>query len=224
MRSSFALVLAGAALAMGLVAGCTNPFTPSTPEKPTGSAIVPVLTSPENTLATLGAALSDFASGQNAYTQAIAESTTAGVFAFYAFHFPTVVDAWHSETSLQPPNPWDRTLELKFYTYLGEVYPEYTYTWTWGPDNLSPDPPPVDDVNGLALLRRHYTLYATSADGNIQHLIAVGYADLYLQRVNGQWRLYRWEDRLDPDYGLHPRDPDNICMGRRRLDSTSGAS
>jgi len=222
LTTRIAALVAAAGLTL-IAAGCTNPFTPAKPAPPIGGGVIPQFGTPEQLLTTIASAISTRGvSGQNAYAQSLADSTSPTTLAFYAFHAPTVVDAWKQETSLTPPDPWDSRLELLFYSYLAERLPTFTYSFVFLPDNLSSSDPPVDEVNGLAMVHRHYYLYATSQ--SIQKIIAVGYADLYMQKVNSRWYLYRWEDRVDPDYGVHPSDPDEVCMGRRRLDSTSGAS
>jgi hypothetical protein len=213
---TFAKRAAVAALAL-LLAGCTNPFMPARPEMPTGSGVVEQFATREQLLSTIAAALTvRGASGQNAYKDAIADSTSAATLAFYAFHAPAAADAWHADTGLEPPTPWRRIEELKFYDYMAGLYSGYTYTFAWEKDNSSV----IDDESEpLALLHRHYTLIASSADNAINKIIAVGYADLYMQKVGARWYLYRWEDRLDPSYGVRPTDPENLSMGARRLES-----
>jgi hypothetical protein len=210
-----------------LLAGCVNPFTPSRPQLPSdNSSFRADYSRPDSTLSTIARAFTARGTdGQQAYFDAIADSTSPSTAEFYAFAAPTVVDAWEAETNLTPPAFWGHALEEHFYGYMSGLDTR-AYTYTWDEDRLSSSDPPEDDVNGLALKHRHYALAAhATAGGSAAPLdtIAVGYADLYFQRVNGNWLLYRWEDRIDPAYGLHPANSDNITMGRRRLDSQSGS-
>jgi hypothetical protein len=160
-------------------------------------------------------------SGRNAYYDALADSTSASTPAFYAFHYPAVVDAWRLTAQRDPPNPWDLRLEKLFYDYLISVLPEFTYVFAWGPDNTA-QLDQIDDSAGTALVHRYYELQALSSDGQIQKTIAIGFADLYMQKVNSRWVLIRWEDRVNPADGVNPADPDHRSMGWRRLDSTTG--
>jgi hypothetical protein len=121
---------------------------------------------------------------------------------------------------VEPPAAWTRALEQRFFGYMSS-YDTRDYVFTWGEDRLSSSDPPEDSpVAGQALKHRHYALAARSSS-NPPDTLAVGYADLYFQKVNGNWRLFRWEDRIDPSYGLHPAKPNCITIGRRRLDSQS---
>lgn len=200
--------------------GCTNPFTPAVPEKPSGTAVIENFNTPEALLTTLAAAIAARGvSGRLAYYDALADSTDATRFAFRAFHAPAAVEAWHVDTHLDPPTWVRRPYEELFYDHLAELYPSFTYNFVWSPDNLSSDPGP--EVDGLVTLRRHYTLIATSTDGAIEKIIAIGYADLLMQKAGGRYYLYRWEDRIDPEFGARPTDPDNLSMGARRLESVS---
>jgi len=215
---------AGLAIAAGVLAlalgACVNPFQPATPESPTGKGVTENFATPDLLLQTMSDAISTKGtSGRNAYYDVLADSTgTPGMPAFYAFHFPAVVDAWRLSTQRDPPNPWDIRLEKLFYDYLIGLLPTFTYTFVWAPDNSSPVDQ-YDPTAGTALYHRYYELQATS--GSINKTIAIGYADLYMQKVNGRWWLYRWEDRVNPPDGVNPTDPDRLSMGRRRLDSTT---
>jgi hypothetical protein len=213
-----ALALAVLALAAA-AAGCVNPFTPATPEPPSGQGVVEDFATPDGVLTTMEAAIADRGpSGRSAYYDALADSTDPSRSAFYAFHFPPVIDDWRLNAHRDPPPVWDIRLEKLFYDYLINIRPTFTYRFSFSPDNTTS---PKDDKGpDDALLHRYYLLHATS--GPIEQDLAVGYADLYLRRFNGRWYLVRWEDRVDPAYGVNPSDPDNRSMGWRRLDSTAG--
>lgn len=212
-----------ALLTLGLVlaTGCTTPFTPARPETPSpGEKVVENFSTADNVLATIESAMrARGASGLAAYTHALADSTGPGVFAFYAFHDTANVRSWHNATGLNP-DVWGKTQEAPaFYSYLGEQQPGLTYDFAFTLDDLSEIPPP--DTETLAQRHRHYELSASPADGGDAITIAVGYANLYLQKVGNRWFLYRWEDRLDPIYGVTPTDANAIAMGRLRLNSYS---
>jgi hypothetical protein len=217
------LTLAACAL-VGLAAGCTNPFEPATPEAPVGNAVLEDFTKPDRLLQTMANAIENKGpSGRNAYYDAIADSVGPSTPAFYAVHDPLVVDAWRLTAQRDPPDPWDFRLEKLFYDYLIAVLPQFTYTFQWAPDN-SRVLDQIDDGAGTALLHRYYVLQATSKDGKIEKIIAIGYADLYLRKVSSRWVLVRWEDRYDPTVGVNPADPDARSMGWRRLDSTTSTT
>jgi hypothetical protein len=215
------VALAAAAVLVVAAAGCVNPFQPATPEKPSGQGVVENFTTPDKLLQTMSNALAvKGTSGRTAYFDALAESTSVATPAFYAFHFPAVVDAWRLSTQRDPPNPWDLRLEKLFYDYLIGVLPGFGYAFVWAPDNSSPSDE-QDEAAGTATYHRYYELTASSADGLINKTIAIGYADLYFRKLNGRWYLVRWEDRVNPSDGVNPSDPDRRSMGWRRLDSTT---
>ncbi len=207
------------ALALALP-GC-HLFRPAEPPPPSGDSVVQDYSTPGRLLNTIADAIADKGpAGQTAYANAFAESTGTTTRAFYAFHFPAVVDNWRAVSQREPPNPWDLALERNFYSYLVGVYETYDYTFVWDRDGSSPNDE-IDDAAGTALLHRFYTLVASSESTSEQKVIAVGYADLYLYRTSGQWAIYRWEDRIDPSVGVTPSDPDELSLGARRLDSQS---
>lgn len=215
------LTASGLALGLALVAGCTNPFTPASPEKPNASAIVEDFTTPAGVLNTIAlGVMARGVNGRSAYTDSFADSTSPSTPAFYAFHDPAVTDAYVIKSGSQPPD-WTLYYERRFYDYLSIVAPStYTYTFAWAPDNNSPSDQ-IDLTAGTALLHRYYVLEASSSTVNAVY--AVGYADLYLQKVNGRWVLYRWQDRVDPTVGVQPADGTGFSIGYRRLDSLSSS-
>ena len=217
-RALFACAVIALAASAG---GCVNPFQPATPEPPTGSPVIENFTTPDKLLATMAdAIMKQGSSGRNAYYDALADSTGPATPAFYAFHYPAVVDAWRITAKRDPPNPWGLRLEKLFYDSLISILPGFNYTFTWVRDETYSQLDQLDETAGTALYHRYYELQASSSDGGINKLIAVGYADLYMQKVNSRWFLVRWEDRVSPAYGVNPADSDNRSMGWRRLDST----
>ncbi len=213
-----AVFIAGALLAAGLLlCGCTNPFAPAKPQPPNGGGVIEDFSTPDRLLQTIEDAIKDKGpSGATAYADAMGDSTGPGTRAFYAFHDSRVVDAWRIGAQRDPPSPWDLRLERIFYNYLIGVFPTFEYTFQWASD---PNSPLDDRQPESAVLHRYYVLQASGADGAIQKIIAIGYADLYLQKRDSRWFLYRWQDRLDENIGVNPTDTDNRTMGWRRLDS-----
>jgi hypothetical protein len=198
-----------------LAGGCVNPFRPATPEASTGKGVVANYTTVEKLLQTLREAIQDkSASGRSAYNGALADSVALGTRAFYATPDPAVRNLYTN-----PTEPWDIGLEKRFYDYLIAVVQTFTYNFQWTTDTTSPSDF-TDEAAGLALYHRHYELQAISPDGDPK-TIAIGYADLYLQRLNGRWYLYRWEDRIDPTVGVVPADASERSMGWQRLSSAS---
>jgi len=46
----------------------------------------------------------------------------------------------------------------------------------------------------------------------------VGFADLDFISHAGDWKITRWQDRVDPTRGANPRNPDEVTYGYRRLE------
>lgn len=216
MTSRRALAALALALAASLAGGCVNPFRPATPEAPTGKGVVANYSTVEKLLQTMAEAIADkSASGRSAYNGALADSVALGTRAFYATPYPAVRDLWTN-----PTDPWDIVVEKRFYDYLIGVAQTFTYAFYWSPDDTRPSDT-IDEPSGTATYHRKYVLVASSADGLDERTIAIGYADLYLQKLNSRWYLYRWEDRIDPGAGVVPADASSWSMGWRRLDSAS---
>lgn len=209
-----------AALTLALIAtlagSCVNPFRPATPEVSTGAGVIANYSTVEKLLQTMADAIeAKSESGRNAYNGALADSVALGTRAFYAIPYPAVQDLWPTKTE-----PWDIVQERNFYDYLRGVAQTFAYTCSLEVDNTRPSDS-IDEAAGTAVYYRKYTLQATSPDGLVTKTIAIGYADLYLQKLNSRWYLYRWEDRIDPSVGVVPADATQWSMGWRRLDSTS---
>ncbi len=217
------LLTLGCVALASLTASCTNPFRPADPPPPSGNAVVENFATPAAVLETIADAIRNKGpSGQTAYANAFAESTATRLTsrAFYAFHFPAVVANWRTISQREPPSPWDLTLERNFYNYLVGVYETFDYTFVWERDSGSPNDE-IDDASGTALLHRKYTLVASSESTLEVKVIAIGFVDLFLYKDSGRWAIYRWQDRIDPQVGVTPVDPDELSMGARRLNSQS---
>lgn len=208
-------VLAALALA---VSGCVNPFQPATPEPPDPSGIREDFSTPPKLLATLKAAIENKGqAGRLAWADAMADSTSPATRSFYAFHDPRVVSAWRLSSPVPPPEPWNLELERRFYDRFVALY-SYEYLMEFDDDDTSPNDV-IDDGAGTALLHRKYYVAASVPSSPV--IIAIGYVDLYLAKYDGRWFVVRWEDRLDPQIGVDPSDPDNRSLGWRRLESVS---
>lgn len=213
--------LRASVLALALVAGaCANPFKPADPEDPSSSGppVVEDFRTPEALLETIVQAIQNRSSnGANAYLRAFAESTVAGDRAYRSFYDGAVKSNWQSATQLTAPEPWDVTLERNLHTQLSGIRPTYLYQFVWLPDPLSPqddDPAASDTVQ----YHRKYTLFAAPENGNPE-IIAIGFADLSMQKKEGRWSITRWHDRVDPNVGVNPAATDQRTMSWWRLES-----
>jgi hypothetical protein len=201
-----------------LVGACTNPFKPADPEPPDSSSVPEQWGTPEEVLETMALALaSRSTNGATAYLRAFAESTVAGDRAYRAFFDGAVKSSWQAATQLTAPEPWDIQLERNVHAAVSAIRPTYDYTWQWSPDNDSPidDDPAVSDT---VVYHRRYTLLATPKDG-ASEIIAIGFADLAMQKKEGRWSVYRWVDRVDPAIGVNPAATDQRTMSWWRLES-----
>jgi hypothetical protein len=212
-------VRAGAVVAFALLIGaCTNPFKPAEPELGGGGdPVAEDWSSPEALLATLAAAIQNRSqNGSSAYLHAFAESTVAGDRAFRAFYDPGVKLSWQASTAQTAPEPWDIVLERKLHSELSGIRPTYAYQWDWLDDDISPNDEEGADT---VLYHRKYQLRAAPENGSTE-IICIGYADLSMQRKEGRWSIFRWNDRVDPTVGVNPSN-EQRTMSFRRLESTS---
>lgn len=218
-RAATLLALVGA-LALA-VSGCVNPFEPATPEPPDSSGVVEDFSTIDRLLSTLVAAMENKGqAGRQAWANAMADSTGPGTRAFYAFHDPLVLSAWKLSSPVEPPEPWNLELERLFYDKFTALY-NYDYVMVFDDDLTSPSDE-IDESAGTALLHRQYFVAASVPSGAV--VIAIGYVDLYLQKYDGRWFVTRWQDRLDPEIGVDPVEPESYTFGWRRLDSASSSS
>ncbi len=203
---------------LGLLAGaCVNPFKPADPEPPDATGVPEEFDTPDEVLETIERALqSRSTNGANAYLHMFAESTLAGDRAYRGFYDGAVKSSWQRATQLTAPEPWDLSLERNLHTYISGIRPTYDYAFVWGPDPDSPN----DDTTAPDTVQYHrsYTLFATPKDGNSE-VIAIGFADLSLQKKEGRWSIYRWADRVNPAVGVNPAATDQRTMSWWRLES-----
>lgn len=191
-------------------------FRPADPEAPSSIAtFVPDYSRPDSTLATIARAVADKGRsiGSTAYDGAFADSATAGSVAGYHQFFSDQDIAVWSQGHDVPD--WGFREEHAFYPkFVGGrlSFPDaYQLEWTKDDDN--------PDVESDGILFRHYLITTHAADGSRTRTIAVGYVRLkFLQFSDGNWRIIRWDDRIDPQ--ADPGDPEQITWGRRRLNTT----
>jgi hypothetical protein len=214
MRKRTFARFAWAPVALGaLVCGC-NYFRPADPEPPKQGTFTPSYIDPDATLQTIADAVADKARtiGITAYTAAFAESTAATTPAYHQFFWPTDAAAWVNSGHTVPAD-WNSTLERNFYVRFVNLRGD-GYEVEWTRDEANPD-----NVQGdVASIHRHYVVRTLAEDLSITSTLAIGYADLTMALLEGNWRITRWNDRIDP--AADPNDAEQITLGRRRLNTT----
>lgn len=197
--------------------GMCDLFRPATPEAGgSGTVILTNYTDPDSTLSTMARGIAAKSNGTDAYMGGIAD-TVRDLHLFRTFFDQSVLSRYFSIPGALPyPDPWgqqERTFFFNFIQYKANAQ----YEMTWAPDNFNPDPP-TDPNAPLALIHRAYKVTAKQSDGS-QLIIAVGYAELlFVHTTTGRWVIAVWSDHVDPAYGgANPNNPDEVCMGWRRL-------
>ena len=216
-RHSRPFATAIVALLVLLPLGCVNPFKPADPEPPSGDVVPEKFGTIEELLNTMAKGIeSRSTTGTDAYLHALAESTKVGDRAFRAFYDPTVKQIWLTAPQHIAPEPWDITLERRLPSYLFTKRPgAAAYQFQWTTDITSP----IDDIGSdTALVHRHYQLLAAPKSGVVE-TIAIGIADLSLEFDGSRWSLFRWNDRVDPNVGATPANPEDRTFSWRRLES-----
>jgi hypothetical protein len=201
-------------LLLALLADGCDYFKPAQPEAPTSAPFTADYSSPEATLETISKAIHDKARtiGLTAYGQAFAESTSAATPAYHQFFWPAEEQEWALHHSVPV---WTLTTEKNFYIKLVGLFPD-AYDLLWVPDQNLPDTSnPTGDV---VYLHRHYLVRRATEAGDEIGKVAIGFADLTLVLQGDQWKITIWQDRIDPN--ADPNDPDQLTMGRRRLNTT----
>ncbi len=206
------LVVVLAALWLSCTSLRCNLFEPATPEPPSGSAITPDYTEPDNVLETIAKAVEDKAqrNGQTVYIRAFGDTTLDGR-GFHAFFDPASV----VRSGRTVPDDWDTAREGNFYAKFVALPLVSTaaYEMSWDPDPDAQNDV-IDEAAGTALLHRMYQVTALLETEEI--VIAYGFADLYLVRVTSdRWVIVRWDDREGPD---PMPNPEAITLGQRRLE------
>lgn len=196
--------------------GMCDLFRPATPEAGgTGTLVVTNYTEPDSTLATMARGMAAKSNGTSAYMGGIAD-TVRDLHIFRTVFDQAVLARYNSlPGALQPPDPWgdqERTFFFNFIQYKASA----AYSMTWDIDTFNPDSP--HDPNATVELRHKiYQVTAKQSDGSIA-IIAVGYAELLFVKTGaGRWVIAVWSDHVDPVYGVNPANPDQVCLGWRRL-------
>jgi len=200
-----------AALCLLATGGCDY-FRAAQPNVPTFAPFTPDYADPDAALQTISNAIQDKARtiGLTAYADAFAESTSTSTPGYHQLFWPGDVGTWQAATGRLPTGDWNRPLELHFFVYLVNLRPD-EYRLAWEPDDPNPDVPGLDSW----VVHRRYVLTTETTEGTQTSTLAVGFAKLTFLRVGGNWRIVRWEDRVDPRVS----DPEQLTLGRRRLDS-----
>jgi hypothetical protein len=212
-RSSTVLFLL-VALAMTGLAAC-DWFRPAQPEAPSGEiAFIPDYSQPESTLVTIARAIADkgVTIGASAYAGAFAESvTSASPAAYHQFFSDQDIANWLINHSAVPD--WGFREEQTFYNRFVRLYPADAYRMEWAKDTLNPD------VESEGVFNRHYLITGHNpTTGNQTRFLAIGYCTLkMLQFTDGNWRIVRWDDKVDPN--ANPDDQEQVSLGKRRLDT-----
>jgi hypothetical protein len=202
---------------LALPLGCMNPFKPANPEPPAAGSIAEDYRIPDSVLSTMAAAIrSRTESGVNAWVHAFADSQQAGDLAYRQFYDGGVKLSWQSANNLPAPEPWTLEFERGLPTFLFGIRQNasYEFVWTHDPGSPNDDPFTADTVQ----IHRKYQLLASTSTSADTEIIVSGFADLSLQNKSSRWSIFRWNDRVDPDFGVNPPNSE-FSMSRRRLDS-----
>jgi hypothetical protein len=196
--------------------GMCKLFRPATPELGGSGVLIPTnYSDPDSTLTTLARGIAGKGNGLSAYMGGIAQDVRDGRD-FNATFDPAVLARYNSSPGHTVPNPFGADLERTFFFNFVQYMKGADYSMSWGPDNFNPiDQPPAADT---ALVHRSYQVTAHLSDGSTS-IIAVGYADLsFLHTAANRWVIVNWQDRVDAAYGgANPPNPEQVCMGWRRL-------
>ena len=197
------------------IAGCGY-FRPANAPQPTQSLPPGNYSRPDATLQTMNIGLSAKSSaGGSLYLSAFAESTTTSTPAYHQLFDPVDVVDWSGGV----PGDWERTREQRLYNYLVQLRPDDAYFLNWEDGLVTDDPP--DEVNGIAVVHRHYEIITTNEQTSASTVIAIGYAKLtFLRDDQDRWLIVRWEDSRDSE--ADPNEQEQVSLGRRRLLSQSG--
>jgi hypothetical protein len=196
----------------GLLAGCEL-FKPAIPEPPVTSGINTNYTTPEAVLETVADAVEakSTLAGQTAYAGAFADSTVDGI-PYYATFVPEVKRRYESSGRTAPT--WNYGEENRFYPVLITLRSEpYLMTFTRDETMLNDD-----RGTDAATLYRRYQVYASGQDGSTLGYVALGLAELHLQRTpRGRWAIVRWVDQVDLTSDTFGADPYSLTLSARRL-------
>lgn len=207
-------LVAAAALALASCAAGCDYFKAAQPEAPIEGAFTPSYLSPDATLQTIADAIADKARtvGLTAYGAAFSDSTSPSTPAFHQIFWSTDAASWEAAGHTVPD--WTIREEKNFYIKFVNLQPQ-AYELEWVRDQDLND----DESADVVLWHRHYLVRTLDNAGNPSTIQAIGFADLTIVRFpDGNWRISRWEDRIDP--AADPNDPEQMTLGRRRLNTT----
>lgn len=206
------LALAWGTLTGGVFSGCHGLFTPVTPERPITAPIILNYRSPELTLQTMIQGIQAKDQGAVAWVGALADSSSPEDGpGFHLIFDPDDVRV----CDCPAPTIWRASDEQQFYLEFMRLSVSADYVAVFDSVDATPDPQPTDTE---ALLYRRYRVLASEQDGNTS-IIAVGFADLTFTKISAdRWLITRWVDHVDPDVGVNPIDPEQLTLGRRRLE------
>jgi hypothetical protein len=197
--------------------GMCDLFKPATPEAGgTGTLVLTNYSDPDSTLDTMARGMAAKGNGTSAYMGGIAD-TVRDLHIFRTVFDQAVLARYNSiPGALEPPDPWgdqERTFFFNFIQYKSNA----SYDMKWDLDPFNPDPP-LGPGDTSALRHRSYQVTAKQSDGSVA-IIAVGYAELlFVRTTTGRWVIAVWSDHVDPAYGgANPPNPDQVCLGWRRL-------
>src|SRR5262245_30580977 len=189
-----------------LLAGCTNPFTPSIPEPPSGNAIDEKFGTIDDLFHTMELGISTKSqNGADAYIHAFAESTTTSQRAFRGFHDQDVKGVWLKNSNGQgATEPWLLDNERKLHSKLAGLRQNSDYQFTIVHDDTrfgaDDETPPGSDI---WFVHRKYKLEAVGSTGEAE-TIASGFAHMLLVKDGTRFFILEWRDEVDPDYGVNP--------------------
>jgi len=213
------LLVTWGTLTGAVFSGCRGLFTPATPEPPEGRPIEIDLRTPEATIRTMTLGIEAKGQGASAWLAAFADSgAPEDGPGFHMIFDPDDVRLFESACGCQAPTTWRTSQEQAFFLEFIAVRPSDDYRVLIETVEERPDPTPGDTQT---LMYRRYRFLAIAPDGNSTQVIAVGYADLTFTKVaSDRWLITRWEDHVDPSIGVNPSDPEQVTLGRRRMEST----
>lgn len=214
------LALTWCTLSGHVLSGCKGLFKPATPEPPTGPPVRLDYSSPEATLRTMELGMAAKGRGSAAWLGAFADSTRpdADPIGYHQFFDPADLQFFVAACGCEAPSDWRYSQEQAFFLEFLNVRPSDDYAAKFDSIPANPDPLPGDTQ---ILLHRSYQVLANAIDGSATTIIAIGSADLTFTEITpAHWLITRWVDHYDPAVGVNPSEPDQLSLGRRRLETT----
>lgn len=208
------LALVWAALTGGVFSGCRGLFTPATPPPPTGEPLIADYRSPELTLQTMSKGMQAKGDGASAWLGAFPDSSRPEDGpGFHQFFDRGDVAYYYDVSGQEAPADWDVKKEREFYLEFLNVAPTAGYDVTFEVATQYPDPTPGETEREI---NRRYRVDAVGQDENSQ-IIAIGIAHFTFTLIGDRWLITKWQDQIDETVGVHPVDPEQQTLGRRRL-------